>query len=103
MSRRTGQFRRSRVNQLVSRFRSSQNLVARSHANFGIKGTLPSIYSSAPLNPKFANRTRGTGYANFGFGALEPSRLPRARFLVRSLAGRSNSGGRASGAKGWSG
>src|SRR5262245_57452526 len=42
------------------------------------------MLSSAPLNPKFANRTRGTGCANFGFGALDRIRLEKSEKRSRS-------------------
>src|SRR5262249_1696704 len=67
---------------LVSRFRSSHTLAAASDANFGIKGTLATLYdSSATFEPEVRNWSCGRMRANFGFGALvsdRPRPLPVA-------------------------
>src|SRR5262245_66624489 len=67
---------------LVSRFRSSHTLAATSDANFGIKGTLATLYdSSATFEPEVRNWSCGRMRANFGFGALvsdRPRPLPVA-------------------------
>jgi pilus assembly protein Flp/PilA len=58
------------VNGLKLRFRSSQAIAAGPNANFGIKGALANINSSAASNLKFLKRTRSNPDRNFKFAAL---------------------------------